>query len=170
MIKTKYSNTFTTKAFYKGEFLDLMHIKPENYVWHVTRKCNRNSIRVYGLRNTAGLVFANNQNFYLARFWHVMDQFIGSSHDLESVCSTLDFWRIDTRSNYSNWFYDPVIWDVECGGRQYRKHYICTPQNIHRYDLTCYQYDPSMLSKLYIKEFDGVACINLKELPLRKVA
>ena len=170
MSQNNRSSISIHKVSYKDEFYNLIPIKPEPYVWHATFKSYRDSIMVYGLLNNNGLVFANNQNFHISRFWRVMDSLCGSNSELDWVCSRLDFWRIDTRPNHFNWFYDPIIMDIECGGSEYRKHYICTPQSIDRSNLTCYQYDSAMHGKLYIKEFDGAACVNLKELPLRKVA
>lgn len=180
--KNTNQNRQTVEFYHKrsGSTYYLTPIKPERFVWHVTKIKNRQSILDNGLLAFGKLVFANNQSYKIDKFWPVMDSdFHGytgtcglyNGSQLYPVCDYFDFWRIDTHIDHAKWYLDPnAKADYYYFGGDFARDYICTPECILPEALSLFNFDRSLEDKVFVKNYDGVASVSISNLPLRKVA
>lgn len=119
----------------------LQAIRPNRYVWHLSKKFHRNSIAVNGLLRSAGkfgCVFANNQEVSLLDMWPLPIDGWESEFSLYDY----DFWRIDTVKAEVKWYVDPYMkQDYLNYGCRSSFDYICTLEDIKTDALKLYFYN-----------------------------
>jgi hypothetical protein len=147
----------------------LQAIRPNRYVWHLSRRYHRNCIAANGLlgcHGKFGLVFANNQGVSLFDMWPLPID----GWDNEFSLYDYDFWRIDTLKAGVNWYVDP------CMQEDYKTYrcrssfdYICTLEDIKTDALKLYFYNEYDLKGYpwYYNETEIIKDENcISELPL----
>lgn len=119
LVRLAFQESNPKKLRYMEEILSSPVITPKRYIYHVSPRCNRESIMSLGLLpgGEKGAVFANNLEincpwsfypFCMDPLW-TMPVF------------DFDFWLIDTAKISALWHEDPFLLDDQ---------YVCTLQNI----------------------------------------
>lgn len=152
-------------------------VEPPPYLWHMTRRGNRESIYRKGiLLNEKGWLYANASDVSLSHFypivwdWSYKYSLLGpyldyhwllySDPDLEEY----DYWRINTREVENLWFPDPdmqgIVYNVY--------NYLRSRQTVPPSEIELHVFDASYHQKVNVRRPEpGVAAVNYSSLPLR---
>lgn len=176
----------------------LKKIKVEPYVWHISPKCNRESILMHGLlpiqkelinNQFIYLLFANNFSDDITNMYPIASLIYDDTHYIEipeseneksklvkkfekMYCPRYDFWRINTKISANDWFIDPNLeLDLRITniGANNPKKYVCTKQKIKPKALDLFAYDGKFSKKNVIKGNNCVLHIVSDQLPLKRV-
>ena len=135
------------------ELDDIFHllppIKPDRYMWHLTRESCRDSISKFGLeRRLCGDkplcgdngIWAHNNIIHINQFYPMTWDGIYSNANYRDF----DFWRIDTKLCNSNWKMDPYMTPLKLNYKtnewRYAIKYLVTKDSIPPEALKLYQF------------------------------
>ncbi len=113
---------------------------PQEFVWHVSLRENRDSILKFGLRpdkSEHNCIFANNQSKKIKLFYpFCLEIYFGAySND---ILHAYDYWRINTARVEGDWYIDPNMSNIPLGFPANACDYVVTESPI-----------PSAAIKLY---------------------
>jgi hypothetical protein len=131
----------------RKDFQNIQPVKPKRYLWHVTRKHNRNSIIQHGLRTELSAhkcIFANNQSRNIDFFYPFCIHLFYETFEDEQYLE-YDYWRIDTKKVKADWFIDP---NMKNGPKEYMgssKNFLFTQSSIPKEALRLFKIDARFL-------------------------
>jgi len=152
-------------------------VDPPPFLWHMTRRSNRESIYRKGIRlNQKGWLYANASDVSLSHFhpivWDWFCPYAAVGPDLDEhwllytnpLLEEYDFWRINTREIENLWFPDPNMQGIAINVYNYLR----TRKAVSPSAIELHVFDASYHQKVSVRRPEpGVAAVNYSSLPLR---